>query len=200
MMQHGEFSGEPETTWLTEEGTPDRRMRVLTDFSFTDPKSKVWPAPMGSLVDGASIPRALWTLVGSPYTGDYRRASIVHDVACDDAGTDKKKRRAADRMFFHACRAGGCSIWQSIILYLGVRVGAAAKDVPPWRAAISAESAGPRLRRSEDELSLERDFKLIADSVLSLGETDDAEEVERRADAAFTEVVGLSFVDAAERG
>jgi hypothetical protein len=103
-------------------------------------------------------------------------------------------------MFFHACRAGGCSIWQSIILYLGVRVGAAAKDVPAWHAAISAESAGPRLRRSEDELSLERDFKLIADRVLSLGETDDAEEVERRADAAFTEVVGLSFVDAAERG
>jgi len=191
-MQHGEFSGEPETTWLTEEGTPDRRMRVLKDFSFTDPKSKVWPAPMGSLVDGASIPQALWTLVGSPYTGDYRRASIVHDVACDDAGTDKKKRRAADRMFFHACRAGGCSVLQSIILYLGVRVGAAAKDVPPWHAAISAESAGPRLRRSEDELRLERDFKLIADRVLSLGESDDDAEVERRADAAFSEVVGLS--------
>ena len=63
-------------------------------------------------MDGASIPRALWTLVGSPYRGDYRRASIVHDQACDDAHGDKDKRRAADRMFYHACREGGCNINQ----------------------------------------------------------------------------------------
>src|SRR5262249_47392881 len=96
-MSHGQFSGEPETLWLTQEGTDDRQMRILQDFSFKDPSSKKWPAPVGSVIDGASIPRALWTLVGSPYTGDYRRASIVHDVACDEAGGDKKKRRAADR-------------------------------------------------------------------------------------------------------
>ena len=106
-MGHGHFSSEPEAVWLTEDGTPDRRMKILHDFSFTDPRSRVWEAPAGSVVDGASIPRALWTVVGSPYTGDYRRASIVHDVACDEAGGNTKKRRAADRMFFHGCRAGG---------------------------------------------------------------------------------------------
>jgi Protein of unknown function (DUF1353) len=129
-MGHGEFSGEPEAVWLTEDGTEDRQMKILQDFHFADPSSKKWRAPAGSVVDGASIPRALWTIVGSPYTGDYRRASVVHDVACDEAGGDKKKRRAADRMFFHACRAGGCSIWQAILLYLGVRIGAAASEIP----------------------------------------------------------------------
>src|SRR5690242_16049686 len=107
-MNEGTFSGEPRTLWLTQDGE-DRDMRLLERFTFTDPSGTLWDAPVDSVIDGASIPRALWTLVGSPYTGDYRRASIVHDVACDRAGTDMQKRRAADRMFYHACRAGGCS-------------------------------------------------------------------------------------------
>jgi Protein of unknown function (DUF1353) len=190
-MGHGEFSGEPEAVWLTEDGTEDRQMKILQDFHFVDLSSKKWRAPAGSVVDGASIPRALWTIVGSPYTGDYRRASVVHDVACDEAGGDKKKRRAADRMFFHACRAGGCSIWQAILLYLGVRIGAAASEIPAWQAAVATETAGPRIRRTDDELRLERDFQVIADRVLAPGETDDPEEVERRTDEALSVVAGL---------
>lgn len=188
-QRHGSFSGEPDTRWCTEDGTPDRRMMLLADFSFCDPDEHAWDAPARSVVDGASIPRALWTLVGSPYTGDYRRASIVHDVACVRAGEDKKLRRRADRMFFHACRAGGCSTWEAIVLYLGVRIGAAAKDAPAWHAALSTESAGPRIRRSEDERRLERDFQELADRVLADGDTDDSQELERRVDEAFRELV-----------
>jgi hypothetical protein len=190
-MGHGQFSGDPEAVWLAEDGTEDRNMKLLQSFSFTDPDGKLWAAPKQSIVDGASIPRALWTTVGSPYTGDYRRASVVHDVACVDAGNDKKKRRAADRMFFHACRAGGCSIWQSTILYLGVRIGAAAPDVASWHAAVATETAGPRVRRSDPELELERDFQAIADRVLASGETDDPLELERRTDAAFSAVAAI---------
>lgn len=167
-------------------------MKLIRELYFVDPDEEKWTAPAASVVDGASIPRALWTIVGSPYTGDYRRASVVHDVACVDAGSDKKKRRAADRMFYHACRAGGCSVWQSIVLYLGVRIGAAAADVPEWHAAIACETVGPRIRRSDDELRLERDFQDIVERVLALGETDDPETLERRADAAFAEVLGPS--------
>src|SRR5262245_52311580 len=82
----GKFSEEPRTLWLTEIKDGDRRMRLLADFWFDDVDGKRWLTPTAYVVDGASIPRALWTLVGSPYTGCYRRASIVHDKACDDAG------------------------------------------------------------------------------------------------------------------
>lgn len=190
-MGHGEFSGEPEAVWLTEDGTEDRNMKLFRDFFFKDPSSKKWTAPAGSVVNGASIPRALWVIVGSPYTGDYRRASVVHDVACGEAGGDKTKRRAADRMFFHACRAGGCSIWQSTLLYLGVRIGAAAKEVPPWHAAIATDKSGPRIRRTDEELQLERDFQAVAEQVLAPGESDDPKELERRADEALFAVVGF---------
>jgi len=198
-MGHGEFSGEPATVWLTEDGTEDRKMQLLKEFFFVDPSSKKWLAPKDSVVDGASIPRALWTAVGSPYTGDYRRASVVHDVACVDAGQDKKKRRAADRMFFHACRAGGCSIWQSTVLYLGVRIGAAAPDVPSWHPAIATQSSGPRLARTDAEVALENDFTELANRVLVAGETDDPEELERRTDAAFLSVAGLQTTPAGRR-
>jgi len=44
-------------------------------------------------------------------------------------------------------------------------------DVQSWQAALATETAGPRIRRSNDELKLERDFRLIADRVLTTGET-----------------------------
>ena len=190
-MSHGDFSGEPKTDWLTEDGREDRRMTVLEDFWFCDPKRRRWDAPKGSIVDGASIPRALWTIVGSPYTGDYRRASIVHDVACEQAVGSPAARRAADKMFFHACRAGGCSVTQATLLYLGVRVGAAGARVPAWHAAMATNSSGPRARRTPQELRMEDDFGAIADQVLAAGETDDPDILERRTDAALIPIAGI---------
>ena len=128
MATHGSFSAAPQATWLTAPADPeDRRMELLRDFWYKDPTGHTWNAPKGSIVDGASIPAALWSTVGSPYTGPYRRASIVHDVACvaaDQATNPQAARAAADEMFYHACRAGGCPAWQARMLYLGVRMGA----------------------------------------------------------------------------
>jgi hypothetical protein len=121
MLNHNSFSGNPKTEWLVDSNGADRNMMVLEDFWYVDPDGKKWPAPAGSIINGASIPRPLWSLVGSPYTDDYRRASIVHDVACKDSAVDRKD---ADVMFFHACRAGGCSPQQARWLYAGVRMGA----------------------------------------------------------------------------
>lgn len=188
--RHGTFSGEPRTLWLTEPGD-DRAMRMLELFTFTDPSGLIWDAPADSLIDGASIPQVLWTFLGSPYIGDYRRASIVHDIACNRAGTDAKKRRAADRMFYRACRADKCSIAQSIVFYLGVRIGAIWRHVPQWAPAMSVERTGPRLSRTAAEIRVENDFRPTAEMVLFQGETDDIDEIERRVDHALSVVAGL---------
>ena len=121
MSNHGSFAGNPKTEWLSDGAGPDRDMSLLADFSFTDPDGKIWPAPKGSVINGASIPQPLWSTVGSPYTDDYRRASVVHDVACNTLGIPRK---AADVMFYYACLAGGCGALQAKILYAGVRIGA----------------------------------------------------------------------------
>lgn len=189
-MNHGKFSGDPRTRWLAERGD-DRSMQMLELFTFADPENTVWDAPKDSKVDGASIPRPLWTLIGSPYTGDYRRGSIVHDIACDRAGGDHKKRRAADRMFYHACRAGHCSISQSIVMYLGVRVGAIWPFVAQWAPAMALAASGPRLARSAAEERMEVEFRQVGEMVLEPGETDDIQEIERRSDVALTTVTGV---------
>lgn len=120
MPDYGKFSDNPQTEWLVDPAGPDRDMILLRDFWYQDPDGRRWTAPRGSRINGASIPRPLWTVVGSPYIDDYRSASIVHDVACDNPAIP---RRDADRMFYFACLAGGCSKAQARLLYLGVRVG-----------------------------------------------------------------------------
>jgi hypothetical protein len=154
MSKWGIFVGEVETGWLEPENEPDRDMRLLKDFSFMDPANKIWRAPQGSVINGASIPRSLWTLIGSPYSGDYRRASVVHDVAC---GLASVPRKAADRMFYFACREGGCTWFQARVLYIGVRIGAWIANNPDLR---QIEDAGPTygpfvMQTREDQLVVE---------------------------------------------
>jgi len=97
-------------------------MCLEADFAYIDPSNRSWSVRKDFVVDGASIPRILWNIVGSPYTGDYRRASIVHDYWCQQNGW--QGRLAADRMFRHACLDGGCSPQHAWLLYIGVRIGA----------------------------------------------------------------------------
>jgi hypothetical protein len=96
----GYYSGEPVTRW-----SPDgRNMTLVSELRYTDPKGEVWVAPAGSVTDGASIPRYLWSIMGGPFEGQYRNASVLHDVAYE-----KKKRpwQDCDRMFYYAMRCSG---------------------------------------------------------------------------------------------
>jgi hypothetical protein len=193
LMSHGSFSGDPQTLWLTENEIPDRKMQMLADFSFTDPAGVVWLTPKDYVVDGASIPRAFWTLVGSPYTGDYRRASIVHDKACDHASGNTSACRKAHRMFYHACRAGGCSIPEATLLYIGVRIGDVWPLVPAWSPLIAAPE-GPLYEKTPTDQRIEADFRLIAQQVLAQPESDDPVEIEARTDRALRTTIGLTAV------
>jgi hypothetical protein len=123
MTTVGTFSGTPKTEWLNQPADDARDMKLLEEFIYSDSKGKRWDAPVGSIINGASIPQWLWDTIGSPYTGCYRNASIVHDIACVRA-TTKAERLLADKMFWEACVAGGCTEPQANDLYAGVRIGA----------------------------------------------------------------------------
>lgn len=109
---HGRFVGTPKTEWI--EG---RDMRLTEDFVYIDPMERAWLAPQGSVINGASIPRALWTIVGGPFEGKYRNASIVHDVACEKMD---QPYHAVHRMFYDACLAGGVEENEAGRLYYAV--------------------------------------------------------------------------------
>lgn len=110
---YGIYTGDVETKWLAD----NRRMELLKDFSFTDPNNINWYAKKGDIIDGASIPRFLWSLVGSPFTDDYRDASVIHDIACEEK---TRTWEVVHLAFYYAMRASGVSPIKSKIMYAGV--------------------------------------------------------------------------------
>jgi hypothetical protein len=140
---------------------------MLEAFWYIDPNGRRWEAPAGAVVNGASIPRTLWSTVGSPYTGDYRRAALVHDVA---VGKEGILRADADTMFYFACLAGGCSLVQAKMLYAGVRIGAwaAASPVLAMDPAVHLPD-GYRLpgQQSARELEVRARYTLIANQLMT---------------------------------
>jgi hypothetical protein len=106
----GYYNGDPVTKW-----NPDgRTMTLLTELRYTDPHGEVWVAPIGSVVDGASIPRYLWSVMGGPFEGKYRNGSVLHDVAY---GQHNRPSWDCDRMFYNAMRCSGVSVGEAKTMY-----------------------------------------------------------------------------------
>lgn len=117
---YGRFIG----TVVAEWDPNGRDMKLTKDFGYVDPTERIWLAPANAVVNGASIPRPFWTLIGGPFEGKYRNASVVHDVAC----VEKSRPHAeVHRAFYDACRCGGVDERMSRILYAAV-----AKFGPTW--------------------------------------------------------------------
>jgi outer membrane protein OmpA-like peptidoglycan-associated protein len=110
--QFGNCAAPVKTEWL-EDG---RKMRLLEDFQYLDNASKAWLAPKGWVVDGASIPQVLWAF-GGPLEGLYRKASVVHDVACDK---EQETWQAVHRMFFEAMQCSGVAMTRAQVMYAAV--------------------------------------------------------------------------------
>jgi hypothetical protein len=106
----GYYSGPVETRWEND----GRSMTLLNELRYTDPNGFVWIAPVGSQVDGASIPRYLWSVMGGPFEGKYRNASVLHDVAY---GERKRPWQDCDRMFYNAMRCTGVSAVEAKTMY-----------------------------------------------------------------------------------
>ena len=76
--------------------------------------------------DGASIPKALWSVYGNPLSGNFRIAALVHDVlyagevldrkVCDDIFLDLMKQYKVSYLrrytMYWAVRLGGGKVWK----------------------------------------------------------------------------------------
>jgi hypothetical protein len=179
MDNFGRFSGNPQAEWLRNLEGEDRDMRLLADFWYEEPGGMRWMAPVGSVVNGASIPRAFWTVVGSPFTGRYRRASIVHDVACV---VKEQPDRAVHRMFYYACRADGVDDGTAKLMYAAIR-----HFGPKWRTrrqieAAHAAGAAAAPAPEPDPQVVEAQFEALRSEIEVRGEELSFEELEREID------------------
>jgi|RhiMetdeSRZDD1v2_1073273.scaffolds.fasta_scaffold1349890_1 uncharacterized protein DUF1353 len=94
-----------------------RTMELVQPFSYLDSHGVTWPVPAGTKVDGASIPSAFWSILGAPYTGKYREASIIHDHYC---ATKSRHWKAVHKVFFDGMMARGVEAFQAQLMYLAV--------------------------------------------------------------------------------
>ena len=102
-----------------------RHMKILNRFSYTDWEGHRLTADAGFVSDGATIPRAAWTLVGGPWDGLYIQAAIVHDVGCV---THELSWQITDRLFYEAMIDSNVPKAQALTMYYAVLVGG-----PRWQ-------------------------------------------------------------------
>lgn len=75
--------------------------------------------PVGFVTDGASIPKVAWGVIGSPMTGRYIYAAIIHDYFYY-MGTFSRLR--SDIIFLEAMAVLNVPRWKRNIIYRAVRL------------------------------------------------------------------------------
>lgn len=113
-MKVGAFNGPVKAVWLKDDL---RDMRIISPLHYSDSNGRIWTAPIGSRVNGASIPRVFWWLIGSPFVGKYRRASVIHDVYCT---THTRSAQDVHKVFYEMMRADGVSRLKAWVMFQAV--------------------------------------------------------------------------------
>jgi hypothetical protein len=72
--------------------------------------------PQGYRTDGATIPRFLWRLVGTPFSPKYSIASMCHDWQCDQKWNVKEM----SELFYANLLIAGVSKWKAKLMYQSV--------------------------------------------------------------------------------
>lgn len=111
----GRFDGRVVGVWLDD----GKSIELTEPFTYTDVLGHEFQAHVGDVVDGASIPRFFWRIIGSPLQGPYRRASVIHDVYYHMGPPGS--RDEVDLMFYAAMRFEGTGWLLASLMYWAVR-------------------------------------------------------------------------------
>ncbi len=109
------FDNTVKTEWL--EGEP-HKMRLLEVVVFTDKHGLEWTAKKDAIIDGASIPKFFWRVIGSPFVGLYRRPSVIHDAYCVRKSVSHSWTH---KMFYEAMLADGVPKHKAKAMYWAVK-------------------------------------------------------------------------------
>lgn len=158
----GRYEGTPLTEWLSD----GRHMQLKRSYAYVAENGTGWPVPSEAIVDGASIPPPFWSVIGGPFEGLYRDASIVHDYYCD---VKTRAWRDTHRMFYEAMRCSGVGAVKAKVMYYAVyRFGPkwalaadAMLELPAALEAVATPAAAPLASDSFDPDSAQADVRTI---------------------------------------
>ena len=111
--EQGGFEGRVVVEWLDDAFVPS--VRTVEDFGFRQTKGKFWKVARGQVFNGKGMPPLFSDMVGSPYEGSFRKASMVYESATQRM---TEKWDEAQRMFFEASVAEGVAPQDAKVMYL----------------------------------------------------------------------------------
>lgn len=136
------------------EMNPDgRTMTVLNQAEYIDPRNVHWIAPANAKVDGASIPSRFWSVIGGPFEGLYRYASVFHDVACNER---THTWQSTHQMFYDAMKCSGVGEAKAKLMFYAVW-----GFGPRWRPPVRGGGVPQKLTVSPEALPNEAEVKRI---------------------------------------
>ena len=92
-----------------------KQAKLLEDVSWRNITVK-----KGFKFDGASIPKLFWNVIGSPFTGKYRVAALIHDGLY---AAEAYERDICDIIFLEIMKEHGVSWLKRHTMYMAVRAG-----------------------------------------------------------------------------
>ena len=98
---------------------------VEQDLVFVDREGYAWTAKVGTLTDGASVPRTALPITDGRFDQRFLKAAVVHDAYCqkeNEGGPSYQTQpwRAVHKMFLDACLAGGTPTTLAKLMYNAV--------------------------------------------------------------------------------
>lgn len=98
---------------------PERELTEPFEFTLKTENSFVYATIReGYIWNGASIPKAFWSVIGGPFSGKYALGALIHDLLYDTHYTTRKE---ADEIFLQVMemeRVGKAKRW---LMYQAVR-------------------------------------------------------------------------------
>lgn len=105
-----------------------REWEVVDDYTYARGAVRI-EVKKDFVFDGASIPRALWSLIGAPQAGKHAHASLLHDnlyvykaLVRNGLAVDVTRRQADDLMLV-VMKEDGVAWWRRNVIHRGVRLG-----------------------------------------------------------------------------
>jgi hypothetical protein len=162
----GEFQGRVIVEWLDDPFVPT--MRLVEPFAFRQPDEKVWAVTGRHIIKGTGFPPLFRDHFGQPFTGGFRKSSIVYDYV-----TQKMMQPwdDAQHMFRDASIAEGVAQTEAKAMYMLLRAQGSRWEVPDskcygrchgkskrllWRPLVDEETVGELLgwvRRNNPSLA-----------------------------------------------
>jgi len=108
------------------------KYRLLEDFCFND-----YCVPAGFVTDGASIPKVLWSVIGSPMTGKYVPVAVLHDYLYSKKCVYDVSFKKANLIFYAGMLKVGVNRFKAFLMYKAVCLFGKSHFKSPAKAGVS---------------------------------------------------------------